>query len=285
MPRAGSTPAVVLTIAGFDPTSGAGVTADIKTIAANDGYGVACITALTVQNTAETRAFHPVDAALLAEQLEFLLPDVRPQAVKIGMLGTAAIVRTVAQALQRHPVEWVVLDPVIRASSGAQLLDDEGVEIMKRELFPLVSVITPNLMEAELLSGISIRNTADMERAAAELIRAGLPYAIVTGGHLEKPIDLLHDGNHAFTFSAERVRTSNTHGTGCTFSAALATNLARGKQMSDAVVLAKAYVTAALKNSYPVGTGRGPLNHLYRLQQPAPLKNVDPAPLPEHTTR
>lgn len=285
MPRAGATPAVVLTIAGFDPTSGAGITADIKAIAANNGYGVACITALTVQNTTETRGFHPVDTAVLAEQLEFLLSDVQPQAVKIGMLGTAAIVRTVARALQRHRVRWVVLDPVIQASSGAPLLDDEGVEVMQRELFPLVSVITPNLMEAERLVGLPIRNAAGMERAAAALRRFGFPYVIVTGGHLEKPIDLLHDGARALTFSSERVRTPNTHGTGCTFSAALATNLARGKQMSDAVVLAKAYVTAALKNSYAVGAGRGPLNHLFRLQHPAPLKNVDPAPLPEHTTR
>lgn len=285
MPRAAATPAVVLTIAGFDPTSGAGITADIKAIAANDGYGVACITALTVQNTRETRAFHPVDAALLAEQLEFLLSDVQPQAVKIGMLGTSAIVRTVAQALQRHPVRWVVLDPIIRASSGARLLDDEGVEVMKRELLPLVSVMTPNLMEAELLAGMPVHTLADMERAAAGLRRLGPPCAIITGGHLEKPMDLLDDSGHVLTFTAERVRTGNTHGTGCTFSAALAANLAKGKPVRDAVVLAKAYVTAALKNSYPVGTGRGPLNHLYRLRHPAPLKNVDPAPLPEHTTR
>jgi hydroxymethylpyrimidine kinase/phosphomethylpyrimidine kinase len=285
MPRAAATPAVVLTIAGFDPTSGAGITADIKAIAANDGYGVACITALTVQNTRETRAFHPVDAALLAEQLEFLLSDVQPQAVKIGMLGTAETVRTVAQALHRHPAPWVVLDPIIRASSGARLLDDEGVEVMKRELLPLVSVMTPNLMEAELLAGMPVHTLADMEHAAAGLRRLGPPCAIITGGHLEKPMDLLDDGGHVFTFTAERVRTGNTHGTGCTFSAALAANLAKGKPVRDAVVLAKAYVTAALKNSYPVGTGHGPLNHLYRLRHPAPLKNVDPAPLPEHTTR
>lgn len=285
MARIGAAPAIVLTIAGFDPTSGAGVTADIKTIAANNGYGVACITALTVQNSAATRRFEPVAPELLEEQLEFLLPDVQPQAVKIGMLGTAATVRVVARVLKRHSIPWVVLDPIVRASSGALLLDDEGLEAMRRDLFPNISVITPNLMEAELLAGTPIQNIADMERAAAGLLQFGIPYVVITGGHLDRPIDLLCDGTRASTFSAERVRTSNTHGTGCTFSAALATNLALGKQMDDAVVQAKAYVTAALKNSYAIGTGRGPLNHLYRLQQPAPLKNVDPAPLPEHTTR
>lgn len=283
--RSDASPAVVLTIAGFDPTSGAGVTADIKSIAANHGYGVACITALTVQSTNETRGFHPVAASLLEEQLDFLLSDVQPRAVKIGMLGAVETVRVVARALARHPVPWVVLDPIVRASSGAFLIEAEGIEEMKFRLFPLVSVITPNLAEAELLAGLPIHSVADMERAAARLRSSGIPYVVVTGGHLDKPIDVLYDGARATTFSADRVRTGNTHGTGCTFSSALATNLALGKQVGDAVVQAKAYVTAALKHSYPIGQGRGPLNHLFRLDQPAPLKNIDPAPQQEFTTR
>ncbi len=278
MPAATATPPLVLTIAGFDPTAGAGIAADLKTFAANHTYGLACITCLTVQNTRAARAYRPVDADLLEQQLDWLLSDVQPRAVKIGMLGTATVVEVIARQLERHPADWVVLDPIAGASHGVALCDDAAWERMQQRLFPLASVITPNVAEAERLTGLTITRPAEMEQAAEMLQTRGPGYVVVTGGHLERPVDVLYDGNRSIQLNADRVRTSNTHGTGCTFSAALAANLAHGKQVMDAVVQAKAYVTAALKQSYAIGPGPGPLNHLFRLQEPPASRNVDPAP-------
>lgn len=286
MPANPAAPPLVLTIAGFDPTSGAGVSADIKTIAANQAYGLACVTALTVQNTTGARSYVPVAPAFLEEQLDFLLSDLHPAAVKIGMLGSKATVEVVARQLERHPIPWVVLDPVFAASSGARLCDDAGWLHLRQRLFPLAHVLTPNLAEAERLTGRTLARPADMEQAAVELRAMGPAYVVVKGGHLpDRPLDVLYDGVTCVTLTADRVRTPNTHGTGCTFSAALAANLACGKQVQDAVVMAKAYLTAALKQSFPLGDGPGPLNHLYRLQGAPSSRNVDPAPHSEFTTR
>lgn len=278
-------PPLVLSIAGFDPTAGAGVSADVKTLAANNCYGVACITALTVQNSTETRAVRATPPEFLQEQLEFLLKDVRPKAIKIGMLANRATVELVTRCLEAAAVPWVVLDPIWQATSGLRLIDDAGWESLRERLCPRVTVLTPNLPEAERLAGRPITKLADMEAAAVALHQLGPKYVIITGGHLEKPIDLLYDGERLQSFATDRVRTPNTHGSGCTFSAALAANLAHGKQVADAVLLAKAYVTAALRQSYPIGSGPGPLNHLYRLQEPLASRNVDPAPQVEYTTR
>jgi hydroxymethylpyrimidine/phosphomethylpyrimidine kinase len=275
-------PPVVLTIAGFDPTSGAGVTADIKTLAANNCYGVACVTAYTVQNTEQTKAYWPVPAEVLEQQLDFLLQDLTPRAIKIGMLGGAAAVDVIARKLERQAPAWVVLDPILRASSGVELIDEAGRKAMLERLLPLASVITPNVDEAAALTGVTIRGVAQMEEAAVALSRYGVRSVVITGGHLEKPVDLLYEDGRATAYSGDRVRTTHTHGTGCTFATALTANLALGRQVGDALVLAKAYVTAALKAAYGLGNGRGPLNHLFRLQQPVRSQMLDHATEPEY---
>ncbi|MGH9505938.1 MAG: bifunctional hydroxymethylpyrimidine kinase/phosphomethylpyrimidine kinase [Terriglobales bacterium] len=278
------TPPIALTIAGFDPTGGAGIAADLKTFAANHCYGVAAITALTVQNSQATRSYQPVAPELLAEQLACLLADVNPAAVKLGMLANAWIVAVTAAALRSRPAP-IVLDPVLHATSGAELLDMAGREAMMRELLPLAAVITPNLAEAALLTGRPVESEAQMADAARALHDMGAQAVVVTGGHLDRPLDLLWADGKATMLGGDRIRTPHTHGTGCTFSAALAANLAHGKALSDAVVQAKAYVCAALRSAYPIGGGIGPLNHLFRLQEPLRPRNIDPAPIPEYTTR
>ncbi|TAN21385.1 MAG: bifunctional hydroxymethylpyrimidine kinase/phosphomethylpyrimidine kinase [Acidobacteria bacterium] len=278
-------PPLVLTIAGFDPTAGAGVLADIKAIAANQAYGLACIAALTVQTTSGVQAYEAVSAKMLERQLEALLSELSPRAVKIGMLGNRANVEAVARQLELHPLPWVVLDPVRQASLGTVLMDEGGWEALRKQLIPRVNVLTPNLDETEALTGIRPTKPAEFEQAALKLSAMGPRYIIIKGGHAERPSDVLYDGEKFVTLTADRVRTPNTHGTGCTFSAALAANLANGKQVQDAVVMAKAYLTAALKQSYAIGPGPGPLNHLYRLQEAPTSRNVDPAPQPSYTTR
>ncbi|MGH9475215.1 MAG: bifunctional hydroxymethylpyrimidine kinase/phosphomethylpyrimidine kinase [Terriglobales bacterium] len=278
-------PPLVLTIAGFDPTAGAGVLADIKTISANQAYGLACVAAITVQNSQGAQSYEAVAPGLLERQLDTLLSELTPRAVKIGMLGSRANVEIVARQLELHPIPWVVLDPVLRASSGAELLDADGWEALRQNLLPRVTVLTPNLDETEALSGIRPAKPAEFEQAASKLRELGPPFILIKGGHLERPTDWLYDGQKFVTLTADRVRTNNTHGTGCTLSAALAANLANGKQVQDAVVMAKAYLTAALRQSYAIGAGPGPLNHLYRLQETPTSRNVDPAPQPNFTTR
>lgn len=286
MTGAAAGPPLVLTIAGFDPTSGAGVTADIKTIAANQAYGVACITALTIQDSQGARGFRSVPAAFFEEQLDCLLSDLPPKAVKIGMLGSQETVEVVARQLKRHEAPWIVLDPIFAATSGSTLSDEGSWNQMRKRLLPMTSVLTPNLAEAEKLSGLKVEKAADVEPAARALHQMGARYVVIKGGHWgERPVDYLFDGERLVSLAADRVRTPNTHGTGCTFSAALAANLANGRAVQDAVVMAKAYLTAALKQSYAIGAGAGPVNHLYRLQESPVSRNVDPAPLAEFTTR
>jgi hydroxymethylpyrimidine/phosphomethylpyrimidine kinase len=208
-----ATPPIALTIAGFDPTSGAGVSADLKTFAANHCYGVAAITALTVQNTRATRRYEAVAAGVLAEQLDFLLADITPAAVKIGMLANADIVAVAAAAL-RPLSAAVVLDPVLRASSGAELLDQAGRKALLRELLPLATVLTPNLDEAATLTGRPVTNEAQMADAARALRDQGARAVVVTGGHLERPVDILISDGAPIPIGGDRVRTVHTHGTG-----------------------------------------------------------------------
>ena len=261
---------VVLTIAGFDPSSGAGITADLKTVAAHDLYGVACITALTIQTTKGVLRTEAVRPQTVRETLQALVADSPPAATKIGMLGSGDVARTVSQFLKGNPRPHVVLDPVLRSTSGAALLDIDGIEVLKRELLGLAEIVTPNLDEAGFLARIRVRDEATMGNAARKLHELGAKNAVITGGHLPKPIDLLSqvkpDGSFATsTYVGEKVETTNTHGTGCAFSTALACNLALGVELSEAVRKAKEYVTAALRNSYSVGKGPGPVNHLFRL--------------------
>jgi len=265
------TPPVVLTIAGYDPSSGAGITADIKTIAAHECYGVSCITALTIQSTLGVQRVEGVDPKIVAETLQELVSDLAVQAVHIGMLGNAQVVAVVADFLDRARLPHVVLDPILKSSSGADLLDVAGTRLLIERLLPLAQLVTPNIDEASGLTGIAVTNLDEMREAAIRLHSLGAASVVVTGGHLEKAIDLLSfataRGAEQEIFKAERQRSNSTHGTGCAFSTALACHLAHGRGLPEAVLLSKAYVSAAIANAYPLGHGVGPLHHLYRTGQ------------------
>jgi hydroxymethylpyrimidine/phosphomethylpyrimidine kinase len=270
------TPPIVMTIAGFDPSSGAGITADIKTIAAHECYGVCCITALTVQSTQGVRRVEGVDPKIIRETLEELVSDVDVDAVHIGMLGNAQVVEVVADFLGktfpgRGRLPHVVLDPILKSSSGADLLDAAGTRVLIKKLIPLAEVVTPNLDEAGVLTGSAVTNLDQMREAAARLHTLGAANVVVTGGHLEKAIDLLSfetaRGSEQEVFKADRQRSNSTHGTGCAFATALACHLAHGRGLPEAVLLSKVYVSAAIANAHPLGKGVGPLHHLYRMSQ------------------
>jgi hydroxymethylpyrimidine/phosphomethylpyrimidine kinase len=294
-----SQPPIVLTIAGFDPSSGAGITADIKTIAAHECFGIACITALTVQSTQGVRRVETVAPETVSATLEELVSDFEIAAVHVGMLGTEQMVATVAAFLDRVRLPHVVLDPILRSSSGAELLNLAGRQLMAERLFPLAEVVTPNLDEAVVLTGmelasgaaataplsgssgtVSLGQSMEAMREAAERLHAlGAANVVVTGGHLEKAIDLLSfttdRGVEQEVFKSERQRSSSTHGTGCAFATALASHLAHGRGLPEAVLLAKAYISAAIANAQGLGRGVGPLHHLYRMhEQRRPVSTV-----------
>jgi len=264
-----------MTIAGFDPSSGAGVTADIKTIAAHGCYGVACITAMTVQSTTGVRRVEAVDAGLIFETLEELAADMPISAVHIGMLGTAKVVKAVIDFLSRRngnaKLPNVVLDPILKSSSGAALLDAPGTKLLVEKLIPLADVITPNVDEASALTGLKVSNLEEMKTAAAKLHEMGSTSVVITGGHLDKAIDFLSfvtkRGVEGEVFKAERQRSNSTHGTGCAFATAIACHLALERGLPEATLLAKTYVTAAITAGHPLGRGTGPLHHLYRMHE------------------
>jgi hydroxymethylpyrimidine/phosphomethylpyrimidine kinase len=271
-------PPVVLTIAGFDPSSGAGVTADIKTIAAHGCYGVACITAMTVQSTAGVHRVEAVDPTLVTETLQELATDIPIAAVHIGMLGTGKVVKAVVEFLSQpgkagSPSKFpnVVLDPILRSSSGAELLDAAGIRLLIDKLLPLADVITPNVDEAAILTGLKVTDLDEMRAAATKLHQMGSAAVVITGGHLEKAIDLLSfttkSGVQQEVFKAERQRSNSTHGTGCAFATAMACHLALDRGLAEATLLAKTYVTAAIAAGHPLGRGTGPVHHLYRMHQ------------------
>lgn len=252
---------VILSIAGHDPSSGAGVTADIKTIAAQGCYGVTCITSLTVQSTRGVRSVEPVEGRIITETLEELMSDMEIAAVKIGMLGTAEATRAVAGFLRRYEPRHVVLDPVLKSSSGAALLSKDGVQILKDRVLGMVSVITPNAEEAAALTGLTVSSLDEMGAAALRLRQAGVRNVIVTGGHLDPPSDLISlAGSAGFvTLTGTKIVTRSTHGTGCAFSTVVACKLAQGKSLTAAAKAAKAYVESALKSAPMLGRGIGPV--------------------------
>lgn len=278
-----SSPAVVLTIAGFDPSSGAGVTADIKTIAAHGCYGVACVSALTVQSTAGVRRVEPVAAELITETLEELASDIEIASVHIGMLGNSRVVRAVVEFLERHKLPNVVLDPILKSTSGATLLANGGAKLLCEKLVPLAAVLTPNVDEASALTGLAVSNPDQMRAAAHKLHEMGARAVVITGGHLEKAIDLLSfttkKGIEQEIFKSARLRSNSTHGTGCAFATSIACHLALGRGLPEAVLLAKAYVAAAITNAHPLGRGIGPVHHLYRMNQQRRTMVGDPEPL------
>ena len=257
----------VLSIAGSDSGGGAGIQADLKTCSALGVYGMTAITAITAQNTQGVRAIHAVPTAVLAAQIDAVAEDIGYEAVKIGMLHAPEVVMCVAEALRRHPCEFVVLDPVMLATSGAALMENASTAVLVEQLFPLASVITPNLDEAGMLLGRKLETVADMQQAARALQAMGARAVLIKGGHLAEAevVDvLLQEDGTELLFRDTRIATTNTHGTGCTLSSAMACYLALGEELADAVTLARVYVRHALANGAQVRTGKadnGPLNH------------------------
>lgn len=277
--HANHTPPVLLTIAGFDPSCGAGIAADLKTFAAHNCYGIAAITALTVQSTQGVRTVHPTPSATLRAQLDALVEDIPVAAVKIGMLANRANAAVVAEFLDAHKFVHVILDPVSRPTAGpAELLDAAGLKFVRDELLGRASVVTPNMPEAEFLTGLEVKDLNGMKAAGKKLVEMGARAVIVTGGHLEKPSDVLCEGTEIDVFGGDHVKNPNTHGSGCTFSSAIAAQLASGQQLREAVILAKAYVTKAIEKSYQIGKGAGPLNQLFRFHQEPPPRGVHEVP-------
>jgi hydroxymethylpyrimidine/phosphomethylpyrimidine kinase len=258
---------VILTIAGFDPSSGAGVSADLKTFAAHQCYGVAAVSALTVQNTQGVQAVYPVDPSLLRDCIQSLAADGRVCVVKIGMLANAAIAQIVSEFVHANPALPSVLDPVLRSSSGLPLIDEAAFQFLRDRLLSQATLVTPNLAEAAALTGSRVETVEEMKAAARRLLELGARAVVVTGGHLEKPVDVYGHSEGIETFAGDRFKPDNVHGAGCTFSSAVAANLALGRQLADAIMLAKAYVAESIKKAYPIGPGRVPLNHFYRMQE------------------
>ncbi|MDP9237251.1 MAG: bifunctional hydroxymethylpyrimidine kinase/phosphomethylpyrimidine kinase [Chloroflexota bacterium] len=276
-----------LTIAGSDSGAGAGIQADLKTFAAYGVYGTSAITAVTAQNTLELRDQYPLPAQLVAAQIDAVLADIGATAVKTGMLANAQIIRAVAAQMREHTVDNLVVDPVMVSSHGEELLEPQAVSTLIRELLPLALIVTPNLPETQIITNRNIKNWDDAKGAAAQIVEMGARNVLITGGHFEvghNATDLLFDGGGYRDFTAIRIDTTSTHGTGCTLSAAIAAGLAKGLSVADAVALAKSYVTLAMQHAYPVGHGRGPLHHFYRYWQPTG-RRYRPGLVPQPQTR
>lgn len=257
----------ILTIAGSDSSGGAGIQADIKTITVHKMYAMSAITALTAQNTTGVYGIQEAAPEFVGQQLDCIFTDIFPDAVKVGMVANAGIIRMIAAKLRQYQARHIVVDPVMVSTSGCKLITDDARETLIVELLPLAEVITPNIPEAEVLCGFPVQNETDMERAGHD-IGAGVPGAVlVKGGHLvSDAVDLLYSGGKCYWFRSERVDNPNTHGTGCTLSSAIACNLAAGKDLPESIRQAKAYLTGALKAQLNLGKGAGPLEHTYILK-------------------
>jgi hydroxymethylpyrimidine/phosphomethylpyrimidine kinase len=260
-----------LTIAGSDSGGGAGIQADLKTFAAHGVFGTSAITALTAQNTMGVNGVHVVPPEFVVAQIEAITDDIPIAAAKTGMLATAAIVCAVAEAITRRRLPWLVVDPVMIAKSGDRLLDEGAVRELTSALIPLASVVTPNRLEAEVLTGRPVRSPDDARQAAKSLVDLGAQAAIVKGGHFEdaEVIDLLYDGRDFHEFRHPRQRTRHTHGTGCTFAAALTANLALGYSLPAAVARSVDFVAGAIAHGLEIGRGHGPLDHFWRQRDAA----------------
>ena len=262
-----------LTIAGSDSGGGAGIQADLKTFAALGVYGASVLTAVTAQNTRAVTAVHEIPVAVIEAQIEAVLSDIGADAVKTGMLSSSAIIEGVADALERRAaqpgVRRLVVDPVMVAKSGDALLRADAVSALCQRLIPLAAVVTPNIPEAETLTGLTIDGPEAVAEAARRIVAMGAQAVVVKGGHRDGPAtDVYYDGVEFQEFTAPRIDTPNTHGTGCTFASAVAAGLARNLPAPAAVAQAKRYVTEAIRASYPIGAGHGPLNHFWQFQPP-----------------
>ena len=263
--REEAVPPRVLTIAGSDSGGGAGIEADFKTFTALGCYGMAAITSVTAQNTVAVTSIHDLPPAEVAKQIDAVLEDIGADTAKTGMLSNEGIIEAVAASLEGHPIERLVVDPVMIAKSGDALLQESARRALIERILPLSFIVTPNVPEAETLAGMAIDTEEAMREAASRIHALGPRYVLMKGGHLEgeEVIDYLFDGSAMHAFRARRIETGNTHGTGCTFSAAIAAYLAKGAKPVDAVRMAKEYVTGAIQHSFSLGAGHGPLHHMW----------------------
>jgi len=252
----------VLTIAGSDSGGGAGIQADLKTFSAFGVYGMSVVTAVTAQNSVRVNSIVGLDPKFVSLQFESVFVDIGIDGVKTGMLYSPGIVQVIARKLEESSIPFIVVDPVIAATGGDSLLQPESLEILKKELIPLATLVMPNIHEAEVLSEITIHSVDDMKTAAQKIYSLGCKAVLVKGGHLSgDAVDLLFDGKEFVRFTAPRINTKNTHGTGCTYSAAVVANLTKGKSLREAIKISKIFVTKAIEQAFSLGKGYGPLNH------------------------
>ena len=262
----------VLTIAGSDTCGGAGIQADLKTFSALGTYGMSVITAVTVQNTQGVFGCQDIAPEIVKGQIDAIFQDIPVAAVKIGMVSQIATIHAIADKLEEYQPERVVIDPVMVSKSGFDLMQPEAKDALISRLIPLAYVLTPNLPEAEVITGKKIKDLAAMEQAAKEIFSMGAKHVLIKGGHLEEDAtDLLYDGKQVLQLHSDRIETKNTHGTGCTLSSAIAANLAKGMTVEEAVKEAKRYITVAIAHSLSIGHGVGPTHHFYELYQKAGL--------------
>ena len=256
-----------LSIAGSDSSGGAGIQADIKTMSANGVFAMTAITALTAQNTTGVTAIMDSTPEFLSAQLDAVFTDIFPDAVKIGMVSSADLISVIAKKLRQHEARHIVVDPVMVATSGSRLLQENAVETLKKELLPLAEVVTPNIPEAEILADMPIKTPKDMENAAKKISEQYNCAVLCKGGHdLNDANDLLWKDGEGYWFNGKRIDNPNTHGTGCTLSSAIASNLAKGMDLKEAVQRAKEYISGALAAMLDLGKGRGPMNHLFDIK-------------------
>ncbi|MCX7903405.1 MAG: bifunctional hydroxymethylpyrimidine kinase/phosphomethylpyrimidine kinase [Caloramator sp.] len=257
----------VLTIAGSDSSGGAGIQADLKTFSAHFVYGMSVITSITAQNTKGILTAFDLPKEIIEMQIRAIYEDIDVDAVKIGMLSSRENIKTVANTLKYYKAKNIVLDPVMISKSGFKLLKDEAITTLIEDLLPICTIITPNIDEASLMAGIRIKNIEDMEKACKIIYEFGAENVLVKGGHLDgEPIDVLYDGREFTYFKGKRIKSQNTHGTGCTLSSAIASNLALGYSIADSVKRSKEYIQGAIENSFSIGCGVGPLDHFYRFR-------------------
>jgi hydroxymethylpyrimidine/phosphomethylpyrimidine kinase len=258
----------VLTIAGSDCSGGAGIQADLKALSANSVFGMSVLTSITAQNTCGVSSVFHLPSAIIEAQLDAIFSDIPVRTIKTGMLATPEIITTVSNKLATQNIEHLVVDPVMVAKGGHVLLEDDAISTLKAKLCPQASLLTPNIHEAEVLSGMTIKTLSEVRAAAKIIHQLGCQHVLIKGGHLlEQPgTDLLYDGRFFRMYKGEYIQTQNTHGTGCTLASAIAAHLAKGKPMADAIESAKAYTTEAIRHSFTLGKGHGPTDHFYFLQ-------------------
>lgn len=263
-----------LTIAGSDSCGGAGIQADLKTFSAHGLFAMSVITAVTAQNTQGVLAVEDLSPQIIGKQIDAIFEDIKVDAVKIGMLSKIDTIMIIGEKLRKYQPENIVLDPIMVSKNGYHLLNPKAVEALIKELFPLSRIVTPNIPEAQVITGINISTIEDMEYAARAIFQMGSRNVLLKGGHLENdPTDLLFDGEKMTYFKGKRINTKNTHGTGCTLSSAIASNLGKGYSIIDSISKAKEYISIAIENSLSIGKGVGPTHHFYTLYKKAGILN------------